>query len=463
MVHSQVSMTPPRYTQISLPGMFTPVIPNIPETISIDSGSINEIIEIYLDKYPSYHCFNKLNNVVKCGTGKLGYHIDVCDNCAESRAMANPCDNSLCPSCQKRITENWIRNRNSELLPVPYFHLIFNLPSELSILALYNKKIVFDIFFNAVASAMNKIPNRDNIEIGFILSLHTSGGNLWFHPHIHVCMPGLGILKNGKLNKYSFKKELPFTEEILSEEFRRAFIEQLKKVYDSKNVGLQECDENNENEIETICSEDESQITWPPILKDVGDDRSEFDRWIEKLEKMEWRTTIGDETQTDAKALIRYIGRRTVITDDEIVDVNSERVIFLDKGKERELTIKEIVRRLVSHAMPKGLHRIRNYGFLGNNVKEKKLLYILGKLGKTAPKKEMKVNKCKQCQEGQMRGVAVILGNERVKTFPEQIEKLNQIPWWLSILKQIECAKEIPDELRGSIPFWLMKLIQSVD
>ena len=459
MVHSQVSMDPPRYIQVSLPGMFTPVIANIPETISIDSGTINEIIEIYLDKYPSYHCFNKLNNVVKCGTGKLGYHIDVCDNCGESRAMANPCDNSLCPCCQKRITENWIRNRISDILPVPYFHLIFNLPSDLSILALYNKRIVFDIFFNAVASAMNKIPKRDNIEIGFILSLHTSGGNLWFHPHIHVCIPGIGILKNGKLNRYSCKEALPFTEEILSQEFRRSFIEQLKKVYDTKNVELQECAENNENEIEAICSEDDSQIKWPPILKALATDKTEFDKWIEKLEKMEWRTTLGDETQTDAKALIKYIGRRTVITDNEIVDVDSERVIFLDKGKERELPIKEFVRRLVCHAIPKGLHRIRNYGFLGNNVKEKKLSYILGKLGKTAPEKETKVNECQKCQEGQMRGVAVILGNERVKTFPEQIEKLKQIPWWLTILKQIESAKE----LRGSIPFWLMKLIQSVD
>jgi hypothetical protein len=443
--------------------MFTPMIDVIPETISIDSGSINEIIEIYLDKYPSYHCFNKLNNVIKCGTGKLGYHIDVCDNCAESRAMANPCDNSLCPCCQKRITENWIRNRNSDLLPVPYFHLIFNPPSELSILTMYNKKIVFDIFFNAVAAAINKIPNRDNIEIGYILSLHTSGGNLWFHPHIHVCLPGIGILKDGKLNKYSCKQALPFTEEILSQEFRRSFIDQLKKVYDTKNVEMQECDENNENEIETICSEDDSQITWPPKLKALATDRSEFDRWIEKLEKMEWRAKLGDETQTDAKELLRYIGRRTVITDDEIVEVDSERVIFLDKGKERELTIQEFVRRLVSHAMPKGLHRIRNYGFLGNNVKEKKISYILGKLGKAAPKKEKKVNKCQECQKGQMRGVAVILGNERVKTFPEQIEKLKQIPWWLSILKQIESAKEIPDELRGSIPFWLMKLFESVD
>ena len=113
--------------------------------------------------------------------------------------------------------------------------------------------------------------------------------------------------------------------------------------------------------------------------------------------------------------------------------------------------------------MPKGLHRIRNYGFLGNSVKEKKISYLLGKLGKTAPKKEKKVNECQHCQKGQMRGVAVILENERVKTFPDQIEKLKQMPWWISILKKIESAKEIPDELKGSIPFWLMKLIQSVD
>ena len=156
---------------------------------------------------------------------------------------------------------------------------------------------------------------------------------------------------------------MPFTEEILSQEFRRSFIEQLKKVYDTKNVELQECDENNENEIEKICSEDDSQINWPPILKALATDRSEFDRWIEKLENMEWRATLGEETQTDAKELIRYIGRRTVITDDEIVEVDSERVIFLDKGKERELTIQEFVRR---HFHPQGKSKQKRIGYYRN-------------------------------------------------------------------------------------------------
>ena len=463
-------LQPQKYTQMLLPGMDTPVIENIPEFQSIEPGSIQEIIDIYLNKHWSYNCFNKLYNVLQCGTGKLGCHIDVCDNCGSSRSIPNPCDHSLCPYCQQRLSENWIENRISELLPVPYYQIVFKLPPALAIFALYNKKIVFDIFFAAVASAMNKIPDRDRIEIGFILSLQTCARNLWFCPHIHVCMPGVGILKNGKVNQYCCKEALPLTEEILSKEFCESFIKQLKKVYEEKNVVTPKCEDDieykneNQKEIETICTDDESQLKWPTKLEHLAKDRSEFDKWIAKLENAKWKVNVGDATRKDPKELIRYIGERLAISDDQIVKTDTEKVIFKDKrNKEHELTIEEFIRRLVSHAMPKGYHRIRNYGYLGNNVKEKKGSYILSQLGQTKSPKSIHKSKCKQCGKGQMRTVAVILGGETVKTFPEQIEKLKQMPSWLSILKEIESAKKIPAELKESIPTWLIELIQSVD
>ncbi|ETR67275.1 MAG: transposase [Candidatus Magnetoglobus multicellularis str. Araruama] len=475
MVPKKIRLETKYFKQMLLPGMFEPVIedPPILQTIpSLESSSIKKIIEMYLNKHWSYNSFSQLYNVLICGTGKLGYHIDVCDNCASSRSMPNLCDHSLCPYCQKRLSENWIKNRISELLPVPYYQIVFKLPNKLGIFAMCNKKIVFDILFAAVATAMKKQPNQDDIKIGFIMSLQTCAANLWFWPHIHVCMPGIGIMIDEKLIQYSSKKTLPLTEEILSKEFRDSFIAQLEKIYEEKNVETEECEDlseyiiqsETEKEIDAICADNDSAIKWPKELEHLAKDQSEFKKWIEELKNEKWGVDIGEPTKKDPKELIRYAGERLAISDEQIVEADESGVLFIDKrGEYQDLTLEEFIRRYVCHAMPKGYHRIRNCGFLGNNVKDKTIEKILSKFGKTDQEKPKKIKKCKQCETGHMQTVAVILGGETVKTFPEKIEKLKMRPSWLSILQEIESSDEITADLKARIPTWLIELIQSVD
>ena len=194
--------------------------------------TIREILEKYLKSPDSGDFVEMFQKVLDCGTGKLGFNLKVCDNCAETDTIPLPCSSSLCPDCQKENFEQWVEKRNSELLPVPYYQAVFSLPDSLSVFAMYNKKIVFDLMFYAVSTALKKIPEENKIEIGFIVVLQTWASCLWFDPHMHICIPGIGILKkNGKLNHYPSKENLPFNETILSKEFKKVFVEKLDAHY----------------------------------------------------------------------------------------------------------------------------------------------------------------------------------------------------------------------------------------
>jgi len=417
-------------------------------------STVQGIVENFLNfKDPPLYYYDKLYKVLECRTGRLGYHIDVCDHCAVFKSLPNSCCHSLCPDCQERLSRNWIKNRISELLPAPYYQLVFPLIDTLSVFAMYNKKNVFDIFFYAVSSAIQKIPKQENIEIGFIISLITNAANMWFDPHCHVCMPGIGI-QNGEIKFYD--KSLPFTKEILSEEFRDIFLEELEKLYFLPQK-------------ETLTPEeiDKLTINWPDELKHLQDNESAFKKWIEELKKENWNIFIGDPTTDSAGDLIRYIGKRAPILNNQIIEADNEQVIFRDKRRDEvKLSIEEFVRRLVSHSMPSGYHRIRNYGFLSNSTKEIKISYILGQLDYPVKEKETESNnkqQCKKCGEGHMRTVGVILGGETVKTCKDNIRQLRIIPLWVDLLEIIEKSKTIPLELRFSIPAWLLRLIESVD
>jgi hypothetical protein len=275
------------YHQLELPftklNLKAPVefLPYIPMRITV-----NEIVKRYLETHVDFRTEDILHKLTECGTGKLGYHLDICDNCGNVRVVANPCNHSLCTVCQERRSELWIESRIPELLPVPYFHIIFCLPSELLEFAMYNKKIVFDIMFIASASAMNEVPDRDGTEIGFISSLHTSTADFWFDPHMHICTPGIGILKSGKLNEYKTVEALRLSESQLRQKFRDVFLEKLQEKYREQAVKIDE--ENMEevlnwpNELEYEDKEAET-IKWPKKLEDLKGDEEKFNEWIGKL------------------------------------------------------------------------------------------------------------------------------------------------------------------------------------
>jgi len=416
-----------------LPQINEPKFHLFPEQLTIPfKPTIKEILKQYLKNPDSGDYVKMFQKVLDCGTGKLGYHIKVCDNCGETKIIPNACSSSLCPDCQKENAKRWIENRISELLPVPYYQTVFSLPDSLSVFTMYNKRIVFDIFFFAVAAAMNKKPGEKNIEIGFIIALQTWASSLWFDPHMHVCMPGIGILKNGKLNQYPSKESLPFNEDILSKEFKKVFLEKLEAHYFKKNV--------DENEI----------INWPDEMKSIGEDEASFKKWISELEQQKWDVDLGKPTYKDPKHLISYIGKRLPISDDQIIGVKSGRVLFEDtKEKQVSLTIEDFVKRLAKHAMPSRYHKIHNYGFLSNGKKTESINRICEELGKPLPVIESEIpSGCTICKKGKMLSVGLILDGGAIKICEKNIERLRNKPAWLDQLKEAQNLNDLLLPLR---------------
>jgi len=428
---------------------------------------IIEIIENFFKSNSDYKYHEALHKITLCGTGKLGYHVDLCDHCVATKIIPNTCSHSLCPVCQKRKSDKWIAKRITELLPVPYFQIIFKLPAFLSLLTMLNKKIVFDIFIMSVASAMNKIPNDNQMKIGFIICLQTSGNNLWFHPHIHIAMLGVAITEKGELIHYATKESLPFDKDFLSKQFQDEFLSKLEEAYVNQGAENNNVDIEPNDDPEKLYLENEKQLNWPSELKHLEKDKDAFISWIKECKATgNWEVFIGDATTAnDASNILSYICQQVPISDDQIVESDMDTVIFKDKNGEKiELSTEEFIRRLTTHVMPSSYHRIRNCGFLSNGIKDKNLIKIRGILGCTEEPKEFnEEKKCDFCCEGQMRTVAVLLGGETVKVCEKNIKKLKTIPSWLSILAKIKSLRDAQSEILEFIPDWLIKLIQSID
>src|SRR6266542_6768084 len=129
-----------------------------------------------------------LTAIERCRTPALGGHVDECSRCGYRAISYNSCRNRHCPKCQGNARARWLAARAAELLPVPYFHIVFTLPHELSALTLQNKRLLYDLLFRASAATLLELardPKHLGAEIGFLGVLHTWGQNLQHHPHIH--------------------------------------------------------------------------------------------------------------------------------------------------------------------------------------------------------------------------------------------------------------------------------------
>ena len=141
-----------------------------------------------------------LKDLARCRTAALGGHVEECDQCGHRRIAYNSCRNRHCPKCQAASRAQWLDDRASELLPTPYFHVVFTLPDELGPLALQNPRVVYGTLFRATAETLLAIAadhKQLGAEIGFLAALHTWGQNLHLHPHLHCVVPGGGLAPTG--------------------------------------------------------------------------------------------------------------------------------------------------------------------------------------------------------------------------------------------------------------------------
>ena len=294
-----------------------------------------------------------------CRTAELGGHSEVCTSCGLIRCAYNSCRNRHCPKCQGQARADWLAARQAELLPVPYFHVVFTLPAPVAEIAFQNKATVYAILFRAAAETLRTIaadPKHLGAEIGIVAVLHTWGQNLHHHPHLHCVVPGGGPSLDGT-RWIACRPGFFLPVRVLSRLFRRLFLESLRAAFVTDELGF---------------FGELAELAEPAA----------FARRLAELRRIEWvvyaKPPFGGPEQ-----VLAYLGRythRVAISNSRLVSLTDGRVGFRwkdyrhhSKSKVMTLHADEFIRRFLLHTLPDGFHRIRHYGLLANGHRAGKL------------------------------------------------------------------------------------------
>ena len=297
-----------------------------------------------------------MSAIERCRTAALGGHVARCENekCAHTIIAYNSCRNRHCPKCQGAAAREWLAEREAELLPVPYFHVVYTLPAAIRDIAYQNKAVIYDLLFKASAETTLKIaatPRHLGARIGFMSVLHTWGSALTHHPHVHMVVPGGGLSRDGS-KWIACRPRYFLTVEVLSALFRRLFLEMLVAAHTAGR------------------------------LQFFGDhvrlaDKAAFDNYLMPLRKVDW-VVYAKEPFAGPEQVLRYLSRythRIAISNRRLVSADEKAVTFKYKdyriegpGRYKSMTLAadEFIRRFLIHVLPKGFHRIRHYGLLAN-------------------------------------------------------------------------------------------------
>jgi hypothetical protein len=294
-----------------------------------------------------------------CRSATLGGHVEQCDGCSKIRIAYNSCRNRHCPKCQGLARAEWLADRQADLLPVPYFHVVFTVPAPIAEIALHNKAVVYGILFAAAAETLRTIaadPKHLGAQIGLVAVLHTWGQNLHHHPHVHCVVPGGGTSADGT-RWVGCRPGFFLPVKVLSQLYRRLFLTRLQAAFDA------------------------GQLRFFGALANLAG-RSVFAACLRPLRAIPWVVYVkrpfgGPEQVLDY--LARY-SHRVAIANSRLVTLANGRVSFLwkdyrhhDKRKVMTLDADEFIRRFLLHVLPDGFHRIRHYGYLANGVRVAKL------------------------------------------------------------------------------------------
>jgi hypothetical protein len=294
-----------------------------------------------------------------CRTAELGGHSEVCSSCGLIRCAYNSCRNRHCPKCQGTARAEWLAARQAELLPVPYFHVVFTLPAPAAEIAFQNKALVYAILFKAAAEALRTIaadPKHLGAEIGIVAVLHTWGQNLHHHPHVHCVVPGGGPSIDGT-RWIACRPGFFLPVRVLSRLFRRLFLQNLQATFDAGGLSF---------------FGNLAELAQPAL----------FAERLATLRRAEWVVFAKPPFGGPQQALA-YLGRythRVAISNSRLDSLTDDSVGFRWKdyrhhGKTKIMTldVDEFIRRFLLHTLPDGFHRIRHYGFLANGHRGDKL------------------------------------------------------------------------------------------
>ena len=294
-----------------------------------------------------------------CRTAALGGHLDVCDHCGHEVPSYNSCRNRHCPKCQASASAVWLQERASQLLPVPYFHVVFTLPDLLRPLVLQNKRLLYGLLFDAASQTLTRIaadPKHLGAQLGFLGVLHTWSQTLLDHPHVHFVVTG-GGLSPDRSQWIPSAPEYLLPVQVLSALFRGVFLALLERHYVKGDLRLH-------GRLETLRD--------PPA----------FHRLLRKLRSKSW-VVYAKKPWAGPEHVLRYLARythRIAITNHRIHAINNGRVTFwwkdyANKNRKRLMTVTgvEFIRRFLLHVLPRGFVRIRHYGLLANRHREENL------------------------------------------------------------------------------------------
>ena len=321
-----------------------------------------EVADIFRSAGPAYrtahaghlslHQLKVMSAIEHCRTAALGGHVEACTDCGHWRIAYNSCRNRHCPKCQGAAARTWLAEREADLLPVGYFHVVFTRPAEVADIAFHNKALVYDLLFKAASETMLTIagdPRHLGARIGITAVLHSWGSALTHHPHVHMIVPGGGIAPTGD-RWVSSRPAFLLPVRVLGALFRRLFLTRLMALHSA------------------------GRLTFFGGMAHLAD-RHAFLRHLSTVRKKRW-VVYANAPFAGPEAVLAYLSRythRVAISNQRLLSFDESGVTLRYKdyrrqGPERQqvmtLSTDEFIRRFLLHVLPRGFHRIRHYGLL---------------------------------------------------------------------------------------------------
>jgi hypothetical protein len=319
-----------------------------------------EVADIFRDHGPAWRQANAvhvslgqlkvMSAIERCRTAALGGHVARCEDCAHTVIAYNSCRNRHCPKCQGAAAKQWLAAREAELLPVPYYHVVFSLPAPIAEIAYQNKAAIYGMLFKASTETMMTIaadPKHLGASVGITAVLHTWGSAMTHHPHVHMIVPGGGISLDGK-RWIACRPGFFLPVRVLSRLFRRLFLDRLAAAHAAGRLAF---------------FGDHAALA----------DAQAFIAYLAPLRKTEW-VVYAKRPFGGPQAVLAYLARythRIAIANSRLLALDDKSVTFKwkdyrsegpDRYKLMTLAIDEFIRRFLIHVLPKGFHRIRHYG-----------------------------------------------------------------------------------------------------
>lgn len=340
-----------------------------------------EVADIFRDHGASFRAGRRsslnqlkaMSAIERCRTAGMGGHVLTCEDCAEVKIAYNSCRNRHCPRCQGSTAKRWLADRQAELLPVEYYHVVFTLPAQVAQIAYQNPALVYDLLFKVGAETLRTIAadaKHLGAKIGFTAVLHTWGSAMTHHPHLHCIVPGGGITLDGQWQ--SCKRGFFLPVRVLSRLFRRLFLAQLTAMYD--------------------------QLQFYGEHQQLADLKA-FRKHLDAVRQIEW-VVYAKRPFSGPQSVLAYLSQYT-----HRVAISSRRLIAYDdntvtfkwkdyraKGSKRYSTMTlpthEFIRRFLIHILPTGFHRIRHFGLFANHQRRAKLQQVRVLLGEVIDEPE---------------------------------------------------------------------------